>query len=100
MGSIIKGTCKNCGYETREVFYGGGMINIRESCKFPVSDRFEKEIRTADITAKEEVVRQNPNLVFYDDTSLSDLKLQNKENYEEWGEYKLHDRGYLFLKGL
>lgn len=98
MGSILKGICINCGYETKDLYYGGGMRNFNTSCKFPVLDKVEKEIKMGNIMGRKGVVKQNPNLVFYDDRSLSDRKLQNKDNNEEWREYILYNQGYLCPK--
>jgi hypothetical protein len=98
MGTIVKGICKNCGYETKDLHYGGGFMNFATCCNYPVMNKEEKEIRMANIMDKTEVTKQNPNLVFYDDKSLSDIKLQNKGYYEQWGEYKLYCKGYLCPK--
>ena len=98
MGSIIKGTCKNCGYETKDLYYGGGFMNFTTCCDYPVLDKVKKEIKVGNIMDREEVIKQNPNLIFYDHKSLSDKKLQNRENYHEWGEYKIYYNGYFCPK--
>lgn len=98
MGSIIKGQCKNCGYETKDLYYGAGFANFTTCCDYPVLDRSDKEVRVANIMEKERVFKQNPNLVFYDDTSLCDKKIQNKENFHEWGEFRVYFEGYFCPK--
>jgi hypothetical protein len=98
MGSIIKGICKNCGYETKDLYYGGGFMNFTTCCDYPVLDEKKKEIKMANIMDKEEVIKKNPNLVFYDDESLADRKLQNRENFHEWSEYKIYYEGYFCPK--
>jgi hypothetical protein len=98
MGSIVKGKCYNCGYETKDLYYGGGFMNFITCCDYPVLDKITKEIIVANIMEREAVIKQNPNLVFYDEKSLSDKKLRNRDHYHEWGEYKLYNNGYLCPK--
>ena len=98
MGSIIKGTCKNCGYETESLLYGGGMRNFKTHCKYPVLDKVEKVVKMENIMEKDEVIKQNPNLIFYDNPALRNKDLKNKGIYHEWGEYKLYNEGYLCPK--
>ena len=98
MGSIIKGSCQNCGYETKNLYYGGGFANFKTCCDYPVLDKDKNEVAMANIMNKEEVVKQNPNLVFYDDETLSDDKSQNRDSYHQWGDYKLCRQGNLCPK--
>ena len=98
MGSIIKGSCQNCGYETKNLYYGGGFANFKTCCNYPVLDKDKNEVGMANIMNKEEVVKQNPNLVFYDDETLSDEKSQNRDSYHQWGDYKLCRQGNLCPK--
>jgi len=78
MGTIIKGKCKNCGYETKDLFYGSGFSNLTKCCAYPVLDKSENEIKMENIMNRDEVVKQNPRLVFYDDKSLSDKNYKTK----------------------
>ena len=98
MGSIIQGSCRNCGYRTKNLYYGGGFVNFTTCCDYPVLDKDKKEVGMANIMNKEEVVKQNPNLVFYDDETLSDEKSQNRDSYHQWGDYKLCRQGNLCPK--
>ena len=34
MGTGVKGYC-NCGYKTKEMYLGGGMMNFQTNCTFP-----------------------------------------------------------------
>jgi len=52
----------------------------------------------ANIMDRTEEIKQNPNLVFYDDKSLSDKKIQNEKYFHEWGEHKVYRDGYLCPK--
>lgn len=98
MGSIIKGVCQSCHYESEDLYYGGGMMNFTTCCNFPVLDNVGKIIKTENILEKEKLNKLNPNRVFYDDKSLSDKKLQNRKAFHEWGEFKLYYDGYLCPK--
>ncbi len=98
MGSIIKGTCRNCGYKTKDLYYGGGFSNFTTCCDYPTLDKVEKEIGMANIMDRETVLRENPNLVFYDNETLSDNKSRNQENFHEWGDYKVYSQGYFCPK--
>ncbi len=98
MGSIIKGICEKCGYETKDLYYGGGFANFTTCCDYPTLDKVEKELTMANIMDKKEVIKQNPNLVFYDNKALIDKDSQKGAGYEEWGEYKLYNQGYLCPK--
>jgi hypothetical protein len=55
-------------------------------------------VKIENILNKEEVLKQNPNLVFYDHVSLIDKNFQNKKHFIEWGEYKLYQEGNLYPK--
>jgi len=98
MGSIIKGSCHNCRYETTNLYYGGGFANFTTCCNYPVLDKDKNEVSMANIMEKEKVLEQNPNLVFYDDETLSDDKSQNRDSYHQWGDYKLCRQGNLCPK--
>jgi hypothetical protein len=98
MGSILKGICKNCGYETEDLYYGGGFMNFETYCDFPGIDNEKKVIEMKNIMEREKVNKEYPNFIFYDNESLLDKKLQRKENYHEWSEYKLYSEGYLCPK--
>ena len=94
----MKGSCQHCGVETKTRYYGGGFANFKTCCDYPVLDKDKKEVGMANIMNKEEVVKQNPNLVFYDDETLSDEKSQNRDSYHQWGDYKLCRQGNLCPK--
>jgi hypothetical protein len=98
MGSIIKGSCRVCGYKTKNLYYGGGFVNFTTCCDYPVLDKDKKEVGMANIMDKEKVLEQNPNLQFYDDETLSDNKSQNQDIFHEWGDYKVYSQGYLCPK--
>ena len=98
MGSIIKARCQNCHYQSGDLYYGGGMTNFQTVCNFPVMDKEAKICKTANIMEKEKVLKENPNLVFYDDKSLSDEKSQNREQFHQNFNYKVYFDGYLCPK--
>lgn len=98
MGSVIKGTCANCGYGTKDLYYGAGFRNFNTCCNYPVLDKVKREIKMGNIMAREEVIRKNPDLVFYDDEEMSESKIQNRDCYHEWGEYRLYNEGYICPK--
>jgi hypothetical protein len=98
MGIILKGICKNCGYETENLYYGGGFRNPETCCNFPGIDKVKKVIRMKNIMDKEKVRKDFPYFTFYNNKSLFDKSLQNREAYHEWGDYKLYFNGYLCPK--
>jgi hypothetical protein len=98
MGSILKGVCKNCGYETDNLHYGAGFMNAETCCDYPGIDKVRKAVKMKNIMDKESINKKFPNFVFYDDKSLFNKNLQNSEEYHEWGEYKLFYEGNLCPK--
>lgn len=44
MGSIIKGSCRVCGYVTKNLYYGGGFVNFTTCCDYPVLDKNKKKL--------------------------------------------------------
>ena len=98
MGGILRARCNNCGYESKSLFYGGGYMNFKTTCKYPVLNNAEKEVQMANIMDRDNVTKQNPNLVFYDDDSLCDRKVQVHSGFHEWGNFKVYRAGYLCPK--
>ncbi len=98
MGSMIKGTCKNCGYEIKNLYFGGGFSNFSTYFDYPVLDKVEKVVKIKNIMDKDKIIKQNPNIVFYDNEALMEKDSQTGENYIEWDDFKLYDQGYLCPK--
>jgi hypothetical protein len=93
MGYILKGVCKNCEYETKNLYYGAGFMNAETICDFPGIDKVKKVIEMKNIMEKKNVNKEFPNFAFYDNKSLFDKNLRKIGNYHEWGKYKLYCEG-------
>lgn len=98
MGSILRARCNNCGYASESLYYGGGFRNFKTSCKYPVMNKVKEAVETANIIDKDAVLKQNPDLIFYDEESVSDKKTQNRDTFHRWGIYKVYYEGYLCPK--
>jgi hypothetical protein len=98
MGSVLKGRCNNCNYETESLYYGGGFRNFKTTCNYPVLNKVDHVVQMANIMDRDNVEKQYPNLVFYDDEALSDKKLQTQGLSHEWGNYEVYYEGYLCPK--
>ena len=91
---MLKGKCKNCRYETQDLYFGGGFMNHMTCCDFPCIEKVKKVIIMENIFEKEKVCSQHPNITFYDDKSLMDKTLQDCDSYIDWDMYKLFHDGY------
>lgn len=49
MGMMLKAECGNCGYETIELFVGGGVKNFMERCAAPAFCARCREVVTANV---------------------------------------------------
>jgi ssDNA-binding Zn-finger/Zn-ribbon topoisomerase 1 len=71
MGVIIKGQCPKCGYQTKNLYFGGGMANFQYCCNYPVLNKTRKSIELRNIMRKDEVLAEDPDILFYDDRKLN-----------------------------
>ena len=72
MGTLLRGKCRNCAYETDTLLFGSGFKNLKTNCRYPVMNKITEVVDVANIMDREEVIRQNPHIVFYDYLKLSD----------------------------
>ncbi len=85
MGTIIRGRCQ-CGFDTKDVFAGGGFVNFMDTCNAPAVclDCGEFLVRNYINRNNVRCPGCNKLVTFYDDPSV----------FEHWQEAKEHD--YLF----
>ena len=89
----IKGSCKNCGYETEELSIGSGFSNYMTFYGFPVLDKLKKVIKIKNIFEKKRINKLYPNYVFYNHKSLIDKPSKNRNTIIEVDDYKLYQDG-------
>jgi hypothetical protein len=82
MGSILIASCKKCGFEKSDIFYGGGMIDFIEVCNVPAINK-----RTGQMVVKNIFKKHSKNIAFYTEPSMYKGKLG--KNRHQWGEIYL-----------
>jgi len=95
MGNILIAKCSNCGYNSGKLFYGGGMLNHLTYCGYPFINLDTDEIEMENIFNKENILKDNNNLIFYDSDSLIKKKVIKKGYFHQWGENYIH-RGEVY----
>jgi hypothetical protein len=98
MGLIVKAKCNHCSFTGQSLFFGAGFNNLTDHCGFPVLDREKSLIVIGNILASDQVKKDNPSYIFYDDESMCRKDLQHEEASIEWLEYRLFNDGYFCPK--
>jgi len=93
MGVIIKGQCPKCGYQTKNLYFGGGMSNFQFCCDYPVLNKTRKSIEMRNIIRKAEVLEEEVHILFYDDINLSTNESDKTAHQITWCDYKLSADG-------
>jgi ssDNA-binding Zn-finger/Zn-ribbon topoisomerase 1 len=93
MGVIIKGQCPKCGYQTKNLYFGSGRVDFQYCCNYPVLIKTKKSIELRNIMRKDEVLAEDPNILFYDDRNLNANESGQTEHQIKWGDYKLRADG-------
>ncbi len=90
MGSILTAKCGNCGYNSCDLYYGGGMTNFDIYCGYPVVNYDKDEIEMENIFEKEKILIDNNKLLFYDSGSLINKEAIVEGNIHQWGDEYIH----------
>ena len=64
MGTLYIARCLNCGYKTKTLSFGGGMMNFTTFDGEPVYNFATKEIEVANGKKREKIQEENPNIGF------------------------------------
>lgn len=91
MGTIIKAEC-NCGYKTKNLFYGAGMEDFMNVANVPALKNGSSEIEMINIKKK----NQYPEYSFYTDKLLAS-KPNNSRSIDHF-DLKLHQQNNLCPK--
>lgn len=79
MGSILKAICK-CGFESEDIFAGGGFQNFRTTCNAPAICLKCKKLLVKNYLQKHEKCPDcGENITFYDDPKLQTQKNSSKK---------------------
>lgn len=106
MGSILKAICK-CGFESEEIFAGGGFQNFRTTCNAPaICLKCGKLLVGNYLEEHEKCPDCGENITFYDDPKLQTQKNSSKKltNIFYWhlgdekGDFELPNTRYLCPK--
>ena len=93
MGEIIKGQCPNCGYQTKDLYFGSGRVDFQYCCNYPVLNTTRKSIEMRNIMRKDEVLAENLDILFYDDKDLNANEPDQTRPQIKFGDYKLSAEG-------
>jgi hypothetical protein len=91
MGKTFKGVCKKCGYNTKDLYLGGGFFNRSNCCNYPVLKIDNTEIITENYNKKEEIEKDG--YVFYDRDDMSEAGEIRGDIFNFW-EVKLKAANY------
>jgi len=85
MGSILKASCKKCGFEKTDIFYGGGIMNFMKICNVPAYNSKTKRFSVKNIFKE-----HGEHIIFYNDNRMFKGKLGR--NPHQWGDIFLKQR--------
>lgn len=89
MGLIIQGICKECGYRSRELYFGSGKADFDTCIHRPVLDHEKNEIVMITILIKGNPQDENNQYSFYDIVDNESGHEDNRTEYIRWGENSL-----------
>ena len=102
MGYIVDGTCKQCGYEKKEMYLCGGMLSHKTFAIFPYYCEKCGEVVTHNTLEKCLFCHCGQLMVRYDDPTLSKQKSEAPHKVVSWDigneELVLTDNDYLCPK--
>lgn len=98
MGLIIQGRCRECGYKSRELYYGSGRVDFDTCIHRPVLDHENNEIIMITIFINGSPQDEKNKYSFYDiEGKIRDNEDDNAE-YIRWGENSLKRVGNICPK--
>ena len=89
MGEIKCAYCLNCTYKSKDLYVGGGFLNHTRVDDQPVYNIDTQEVETANAKERQQVMKDNPDIVFYDTESLR--KKNEGPDIPDWHENALID---------
>jgi Zn finger protein HypA/HybF involved in hydrogenase expression len=96
MGNILRGSCR-CGFDTDDIFVGGGFMNFMDTCNAPALCLSCNEFLVRNYIKKgtARCPACHKSVTFYDDPSLSDQSTQTEE-FDWLVTWRIADRNEFF----
>lgn len=81
MGKILRAICGTCGFERKNIGYGGGMENYKTFCGVPAIDVSKNQLVVENYFNKEKL---EDNIVFYTEKQLFKGEIDKNNGSWSW----------------
>ncbi|MBT7087989.1 hypothetical protein HN928_03400 [bacterium] len=100
MGSIIRAHCK-CGFESEDIYAGGGMMNFHEICNAPAICLHCNTFLIKNYMKKySKCPKCRKKVTFYNDSQVQEKVSESDESYYDIFSWDMEEKGTFFLLNI